>query len=97
VKSLYVGNLPYQASEENLRDWLRQAGFGVGRVTVMYDRYSGEPRGFGFVEISDDKEAARAILVLNGKEFLGRRLVVNEARPRRESGKDYGRVGRRGW
>ena len=93
MKSLYVGNLPYQASEENLRDWFKQSGFGVGRVTVMYDRYFGEPRGFGFVEMSDDKDAARAILVLNGKEFLGRRLVVNEAHPRREGGSR----GRREW
>lgn len=86
MKKLYVGNLPYQASEADLRNWLSEAGVVVDGVTLVRDRYSGEPRGFGFVEISNDADAERAIQTLNGKDFLGRTLVVNEARPRREGG-----------
>lgn len=61
-------------------------GFGADSVKIIRDRYSGDSRGFGFVEIGDDEEAVRAILILNGKEFLGRALVVREARPHREDG-----------
>jgi cold-inducible RNA-binding protein len=85
VKKLYIGNLPYQASETDLQNWFVQAGINVDTVTMMRDRYSGEARGFGFVELSDE-EANRAIQSCNGKDFLGRSLVVNEARPLREGG-----------
>lgn len=78
---LYVGNLPYQANESDLESWFSQAGVSIDSVNVMRDRFSGEARGFGFVEISDDEDAARAISTCNGKELLGRALVVNEARP----------------
>ncbi len=84
MKKLYVGNLPYQASEGDLQDWFAQAGITVANVNLIRDRFSGEPRGFGFVEIGNDDEAQRAIQSLNGKDFLGRTLVVNEARPRPE-------------
>ena len=81
---LYVGNLPFQANEESLRDWFANAGFTVSSVSLIRDRFSGDSRGFGFVEIGNDAEAQNAIQALNGKEFLGRALVVNEARPPRE-------------
>jgi len=85
VKKLYIGNLPYQATEAELQNWFGQAGVKVDTVTLMRDRYTGEARGFGFVELPDP-EADRAIQACNGKEFLGRTLVVNEARPLREGG-----------
>jgi RNA recognition motif-containing protein len=85
VKKLYVGNLPYQASETDLQNWFNQAGISVESVTLMRDRYSGEARGFGFVEIADS-DLDRAIQACNGKDMMGRTLVVNEARPMREGG-----------
>jgi len=85
VKKLYIGNLPYQATEADLQNWFGQAGISVDSVTLMRDRYSGEARGFGFVELQD-AEADRAVQACNGKDFLGRTLVVNEARPLREGG-----------
>lgn len=94
MKKLYVGNVPYQASEGELQRWFEQAGVTVDTVTLVRDRYSGEPRGFGFVEIGNDDEAQRAIDALNGKDFLGRTLVVNEARPPRERGFGGGGGGR---
>ncbi len=84
MKKLYVGNLSYQADEQALQDWFADAGFQVDSVTIIRDRFSHQPRGFGFVEISNSDEADRAIADLNGKEFLGRNLVINEARPQRE-------------
>jgi len=93
VKKLYIGNLPYQATEADLQNWFGQAGISVDSVTLMRDRYSGEARGFGFVELPDG-EADRAIQSCNGKDFLGRTLVVNEARPLREGGGGGGGGGR---
>lgn len=90
MKRLYVGNLPFQATEDDLRDWFANAGVTVSDVQVVRDRFSGNPRGFGFVEIGSDAEAENAIQMLNGKEFLGRALVVNEARPRPEGGGGMG-------
>ncbi len=78
---LYVGNLPYKATEADLEGWFSQAGFAVSSVSVVRDRFSGEPRGFGFVEIANDEEAGRAVTACNGKQLMGRPLVVNEARP----------------
>lgn len=86
MKKLYIGNIPYQATEGELQSWFEEAGIAVDSATLVRDRYSGEPRGFGFVEISNDSEAQRAIDVLNGKDFQGRALIVNEARPARERG-----------
>jgi RNA recognition motif-containing protein len=86
VKKLYVGNLPFQANEEELGNWFSQAGVTVGNITLVRDRFSGQPRGFGFVEINSDEEAERAIQSLNGHDFMGRNVVVNEARPPRDSG-----------
>jgi RNA recognition motif-containing protein len=92
---LYVGNLPYQASEADLESWFSQAGVSIDGANVMRDRFSGEARGFGFVEIGNDEEAARAISTCNGKELMGRALVVNEARPM-SSGAGAGRGPRGG-
>src|SRR3989454_11824228 len=96
VKKLYVGNLPFQSTEEELGNWFSQAGVSVANVTLVRDRFSGQPRGFGFVEIHSDEEAERAIQSLNGHDFMGRNLVVNEARPPREGG-GGGRGGRGGF
>jgi RNA recognition motif-containing protein len=85
MKKLYIGNLPYQGTEADLQSWFAQAGITVDSVTLMRDRYSGEARGFGFVELPDG-DADRAIQACNGKDFLGRTLIVNEARPLREGG-----------
>ena len=86
MKTLYVGNLPFTATEDELRDWFANAGVTPSSVQIIRDRFSGNPRGFGFVEIGSDPEAENAIQMLNGKEFQDRALVVNEARPRTERG-----------
>jgi cold-inducible RNA-binding protein len=78
---LYVGNLPFQATDSDVREFFARAGTPVDNVTLMRDRVSGEPRGFGFVEISDSDAAGRAIEICNGLDFMGRALVVNESRP----------------
>jgi len=83
---LYVGNVPYQATDADLQGLFEGAGVTVDAVNVVRDRFSGEPRGFAFVEIGNDEEAQRAIRACNGKDFLGRTLVVNEARPPRDAG-----------
>ena len=78
---LYVGNLPFQATDSDVREFFVRAGVPIDNVTLMRDRVSGEPRGFGFVEVSDRSAAERAIETCNGMDFMGRALVVNEARP----------------
>ena len=79
---LYVGNLPYDATDGDLEKWFTEASVAVDSVTLVRDRYSGQPRGFGFVEINDDEQAETAIQSCNGKDMMGRPLVVNEARPK---------------
>ena len=86
MKKLYVGNLPFQATQEELSNWFQQAGANVANLTLVTDKFTGQPRGFAFVEINNDEEAARAIQALNGQDFMGRNVVVNEARPPREGG-----------
>jgi cold-inducible RNA-binding protein len=78
---LFVGNLAYSATEADVTDFFTQAGVTVDSVNVMRDRFTGEARGFGFVEISDDGAANRAIEACNGRDLMGRAVVVNEARP----------------
>ena len=97
MKKLYVGNLPFQASETELQELFTNAGISVTTITLVRDRQTGDPRGFGFVEIASDEEAERAIQSLNGQELLGRRLIVNEARPPRERGFGGGRGGGGGY
>ncbi len=82
MKKLYVGNIPFKAREQDLRNWFTEYGFGAENVQIIRDSFSGRSRGFAFVQIGDDEEALRAILTIDGKEFLGRPLVVNEARAR---------------
>ncbi len=77
---LYVGNLPYSTGDDQLRDLFAQAGT-VTSAQVIQDRISGRSKGFGFVEMSSDAEAQAAIETFNGKDYEGRNLVVNEARP----------------
>jgi cold-inducible RNA-binding protein len=96
---LYVGNLPFQTTSDELRDHFAQAG-SVESASVVEDRMTGRSRGFGFVEMATAEEAAAAIEQLNGKEFAGRNLTVNEARPRTDRGPGggggYGGGGNRG-
>ncbi len=80
---LYVGGLPYQTTEDELRDAFAQAGSVTSSMIIM-DRMTGRSKGFGFIEMATDAEAQAAIEMWNGKEFNGRRLTVNEARPREE-------------
>src|SRR5262245_54973366 len=82
-KRLYVGNIPLQTTEAQLRTLFEQDGGGrVAEVKVVLDRETGRPRGFAFVEMSTDEQAASAIGALHGKEFGGRPLTVSEARER---------------
>lgn len=92
MKKLYVGNLPFQATEQNVADWFAQAGVSGPSVTLIRDQMSGQLRGFGFVEVANNEEADRAIQALNGQDFMGRKVVVNEAR-RREGGGGRGNRG----
>jgi RNA recognition motif-containing protein len=96
LKKLFVGNLPYQASEAELQDWFSQSGLRADSVQIIRDKFTGEPRGFGFAEFGNDEEADRAVQSCNGQDFLGRSLVVNEARPMREGGGGGGGAGRTG-
>ena len=96
MKKLYVGNLPFTATEEELSEWFAQTGVTAANTTVIRDRMSGQSRGFAFVEIANDEEAERAIQALNGQNFAGRNLVVNEARPQADRGGPGGGRGRGG-
>ena len=82
---LYVGNLPFQTTSDDLRDHFAKAG-NVESAQVVEDRMTGRSRGFGFVEMTTAEEAAAAIEQFNGKDFNGRDLTVNEARPRTDRG-----------
>ena len=80
-KKLYVGNLAYAVTDQHLNELFSGIGT-VASVAVISDKFSGQSKGFGFVEMSDDKQAAQAISTLDGTEFMGRNLKVNEAKPR---------------
>src|SRR5882724_11554381 len=82
---LYVGNLSFQTTSDELKDHFAQAGT-VESASVIEDRDTGRSRGFGFVEMATSEEAAAAIEQFNGKDFGGRNLTVNEAKPRAEHG-----------
>jgi len=83
MKSLYVGNMSFQTTEADLTALFRPFG-QVGRVHIATDRETGRARGFAFVEMPNDAEAANAMAALDGKELAGRNLKVNEARPKAE-------------
>ena len=80
---LFVGNLSYQTMENDLQDYFSQAG-AVISVNLMLDKVTGRSRGFAFVEFATSEEAAKAVELFHGKEFQGRELTVNIARPREE-------------
>ena len=80
---LYIGNLSYHATENDLRALFEQAGSVVG-CDVMFDRHTGRSKGFAFVEMASQEDANKVIETYNGKDFQGRPLTVNEARPRAE-------------
>ncbi len=82
---LFVGNLTYNSTENDLQDYFSQAGTVVS-VDIMQDRATGRSRGFAFVEMSSQAEATKAVEMFHQKEFQGRTLTVNEARPREERG-----------
>ena len=88
--NIYVGNLPFDATEDEVRDVF--GAFGeVARVSLIKDKMTGRPRGFGFVEMTNDAEAEAAIAGLNGKPMRNRNMTVNPARPREEgSGGGFG-------
>ncbi len=85
MKNIFVGNLSFGATEDAVRSLFEAYGT-VERVSIVTDRDSGQPRGFGFVEMSANAEADRAIAELNGRELDGRALNVNEARPKTDRG-----------
>ncbi len=92
MTKLFVGNLPYKATEADIQAFFAEAGVHADTVNILRDRMSGEARGFGFVEINDDALAQQAVQACNGRALLGRALVVNEARPpeRRERSEGEG-------
>ena len=85
MKNIFVGNLSFGATEDAIRTMFEAYGT-VDRVSVVTDRDTGQPRGFGFVEMSNNAEGDKAIAELNGRELEGRALNVNEARPKADRG-----------
>jgi RNA recognition motif-containing protein len=90
AKKLFVGGLPWKTTEDELRAHFEQAG-AVASASVITDRETGRSKGFGFVEMADDADADKAIDMFHDKEFDGRRLTVNVARPKED------RPARRDW
>jgi len=92
VKNIFVGNLSFNTSEDELRQAFE--GFGqVDRVSILTDRDTGRSRGFGFVEMSSDEDGEKAIAAMNGKQIGGRTINVNEARPKADRGGGGGGFG----
>jgi len=85
AKRIYVGNLSFQTTEDDLSDFFKKAG-AIESVSIIADRETGRSKGFGFVEMNDE-DADKAIAELNGQELNGRALTVNEARPREDRGR----------
>ena len=92
---LYVGSLPYSVNEQQLVDLFSKYG-SVSSAKIISDKYSGQSKGFGFVEMGSDEEAQKAITGLNGTQMEGRTLVVNEARPQEPRSSRPGGGSRRG-
>jgi RNA recognition motif-containing protein len=99
---LYVGGLPYSTTQDELQEAFAQTG-AVVSASIITDKMTGRSRGFGFVEMANDEDAQKAIEEWNGKDFGGRKLTVNEAKPlearppRREGGYSSGGGGGRSW
>jgi RNA recognition motif-containing protein len=83
-KKLYVGNLPYSATDESLKDLFAAAG-SVANASIIVDKFSKRSKGFGFVEMATEEEAAKAKDMFNGTEVEGRKMIVDEARPMKEN------------
>jgi cold-inducible RNA-binding protein len=94
---LYVGNLPYDTNEEQLRTLFQEGGRQVSEVKIITDRDTGRPRGFAFVEMSSQTDADAAVNALNGKDYGGRALTVNEAREQAPRGGGRGAGGGGGY
>ena len=86
---LYVGNLPFRVTSEDLQEYFAAAGT-VESANVVFDRETGRSRGFGFVEMATAEDANSAIAQFNGQEYEGRNIVVNEAKPREDRGRGNG-------
>jgi RNA recognition motif-containing protein len=86
---LYVGNLPYSATEEDIKNFFSKAGT-VTSVALITDRATGRAKGFGFVEMASADEAQKAISMFHGQEFMGRAITVNVAKPREERPRNFG-------
>jgi RNA recognition motif-containing protein len=93
--NLYVGNLPYRMTEDQLKEAFEEYG-QVSSCTIIKDKVTGSSKGFGFLEMAERSEAEAAITGLNGREMMGRKLNVNEARPRTEGGGGGSSAGRSG-
>src|SRR5438552_14629727 len=87
---LYVGNLPHAVQDSDLVDWVTNEGFKVENARVIRDRSTGESRGFGFIQLAPGEDLPQAIARLNGMQWEGRILQVNEARPEAGGGGDRG-------
>jgi cold-inducible RNA-binding protein len=83
ASKLYFGNLSHSTTDSGLNDFVTNAGFHVASAVVIRDKMTGQPRGFGFVELAEGEDLQRAISGLNGQTLEGRALTVNEARPQR--------------
>src|SRR5207253_10821110 len=92
---LYVGNLSFRVTSEDLHEYFGAAG-AVESANVVYDRETGRSRGFGFIEMASEDDATAAIAQFNGQEYDGRQMVVNEARPREDRAGGGGNRGSRG-
>ena len=95
---LYVGNLDYNTTEDDLRSHFEEKGVQTKSVTLIKDKYTGRAKGFGFVEVESEEVLQKAIEALDGQELNGRKLTVNKAKPPRErtGGSGFGGGGRGG-
>jgi RNA recognition motif-containing protein len=93
IMNIYVGNLSYHATEETIRQAFESFGQVIS-ARIIKDKYDGQSKGFGFVEMLEQSQAQAAIKSFNGKELLGKQINVNEARPRTDQGRSGGQGGR---
>lgn len=91
-RKLYVGNMSYETTEQQLRELFSQAG-KVETVSLIIDKFSNKPKGFGFIEMATDEEATKAIAQFNGQTLADRQIVVNEAKPMQKRTGGYGSQG----
>jgi cold-inducible RNA-binding protein len=102
MRKLYVGNIPYNATEEDLRALFSEHG-EIESLKIMKDQFTDRSKGFGFIEMANEEDAKRAIATLNGKDFKGKSLTVAEARPQQKRqgfskrSSSYGGGAGRGW